>query len=225
MRVDVLIKTNHIVTSTGEVDTQVQFTEQVRLQTEDSEDQYNAGYAVSNLTSIDKVKVDILQEVMHQLRSEAQLLCVLFLAVVFQQQTSDEHSRQEGRDDTDHVGYSEALDRTRTEDSQDSTGQERSNVRVHNGTDGTLETVLNSLTHTLTAAQLLTNTLVDKHVRIDRHTHRQDDTGNTRQGQNSAERRQNTYQQEDVAYQCCIGNQTRNPTIIEDHIDQDQHEA
>ena len=197
----------------------------MRLQTEDGEDHECAGEAVSSLTSTYEIEVDILEEVLHQRGGEAQLLSIVFLAVVLQQEAGDEHSREEGGDDTDHVGNSEALDRTGTEDSQDSTGEERSHVRIHNRGDGTLETVLDSLTHTFTCAELLTDTLVDKHVRIDCTTHGEDDTGNTRQRQYCAERRENTYQQEYVANQRCVGNQTRDPTVVEDHIDQDKAET
>ena len=38
LRVDAVIKTNNVVTSTGEVDTEVQFAEDMRFQTQDSED-------------------------------------------------------------------------------------------------------------------------------------------------------------------------------------------
>jgi hypothetical protein len=98
-------------------------------------------------------------------------------------------------------------------------------VGINDSRDGTLETVLNSLAHVLAGAKLLTDTLVDKHVGIHCRTHRKHDTCDTRQRQYSRERRQDTYQQEYVAQQCEVGNQARNQTIVEDHVQQDQHKA
>ena len=223
--VDIIVKTNDIVTSSGEVDTEVQFTEQVRLQTQDSKDNECTGDAISNLTSCYEIEVDILEEVLHQRSGEAQLLGIVTLCIVLEQQTGDEHSREERGDDTDHVGNSEALDRTSTEDSQDGTSEEGRYVRVYDSADSPLETVFNSLTHSLATTEFLTDTLVDEHVCIHRTTHGQHDTCDTRKGQDGTERREDTYQQEDVANQCSIRNQTRNPTIVEDHVDQDEDEA
>ena len=197
----------------------------MRLQTQDSEDYHCAREAVSPFASSHEIEVYVLQEVLHEFRSEAQLLRILTLAVVLEQQTGDEHCRQERRDNTDHVSYSEALDRTGTEDCQDSTGKERSHVRIYDGRDSTLETILDSFTHPLSGLQLLADTLINKHVTIDRTTHRQDNTGDTRKGQYCAEGCQNTQQQEDVAYQCKVGDKTRNPAVIEDHVNQNQAEA
>ena len=223
--VDILVETNDIVTSAGEIDTEVQFTEDMRFQTEDSKDYECAGEAVSPFARSYEIEVHILQEVLHQRGGEAQFLSALAFSIVLEQQTGDEHSREERRDDTDHVRNGEALDRTGTEDSEDRTGEERSHVRIHDSGDGTLETVLDSFTHAFAGAQFLTDTLVDQHVGIHSGTHRQHDTGDTRQGQYSGEGCEDTEQQEDVAQQGGIGDETRNPAIVENHVDEDEHKA
>ena len=66
----------------------------------------------------------MLQEVLHQLGSETKFLSIFLLSICLEQQTANEHGCQERRNDTNHIGYSEALDRTCTEDSQDCTSQE-----------------------------------------------------------------------------------------------------
>ena len=116
-----MLKANNIVTTTGEINTQVQFTEEVRLQTEATYYYQYRRDDVSYLAGFHDICLGILQEVSGHLGGEAQLLRRIFLCIVLEQQTGNEHCRYERRDDTNHIGNSEALDRTCTEDSQDST--------------------------------------------------------------------------------------------------------
>ena len=159
----------------------------MRFQTEQTDNYQCSGDNIEYGLLTYPVNVDILQEVLHQFSGKAERFSILALSISLQPQTSQEDSRQEGRDNTNHVRNSETFDGACTEDSEDSTCQERGHVSVHNSGDSTLETVLNRLAQILTGFHFLTDTLVDKHVSIDGHTHRQYDTGNTRQSQYSRE--------------------------------------
>lgn len=95
--------------------------------------------------------------------------------------------------------------RTRTEDEQHDTGDQRRDVTVDDGRHGILVSFGHRNAQRLAHTQLLLDSLVNDHVGVDGHTHRQHDTGDTRQGQHGAERHQNAHQQEDVGKQGDVG--------------------
>ena len=138
---------------------------------------------------------------------------------------SKEHSGEERRYDTDDEGYGEAFYRTCTKHGQHDTCQERRYVCIDNSGDGALITVGDGCTQALTEFLLLTDSLEHKHVSIHCHTHRQHDTGDTRQGQHRSERSEDTEQQNNVAYQRCIGDETGDETVVENHIEEDKAEG
>ena len=77
----------------------------------------------------------------------------------------------------------------------------------------------------LATLEFLTDALENKHVSIHSHTHREHDTGNTRQGQNATERSEDTEYEEDVEQEGCISDKARNQTIVENHVDEDKAEG
>ena len=110
-------------------------------------------------------------------------------------------SRDDEQSGDTKQGRGEALYGAVTEDEEHDTGDDGRQVTVDDGRVGFRETVFDGQREPLAAAQLLLDTFVDDDVGIDGHTHRQDDTRDTRQRQHGAERHQDAHQQEDVGQQ------------------------
>ena len=140
-------------------------------------------------------------------------------------QTSHEHSGEERYEDTDDPGRSEALHRTCTEVEQDDTCDQRREVRVEDSAEGVGITLVQSLFHTQTLLQLFLDTLIDQHVSIHSSTQCQHDTCDTRHGQGSLERGEDTQCEEQVEQQGDIREDTRDEAIQHDHVDHQQHEG
>ena len=117
-------------------------------------------------------------------------------------QARDQDGREQRRDDTDDQRRSEALHGTRTEDEQHDTGDQRRDVTVDDGRHGILVSFGHRNAQRLAHTQLLLDSLVNDHVGVDGHTHRQNDTGDTGQRQHGSERDEHAEQEEQVAYQC-----------------------
>ena len=143
------------------------------------------------------------------------------------QQARNEHGAEERSDDTDDKGRGEALYGAVTEDEEHDTGDDGRQVTVDDGRVGFRETVFDGQREPLAAAQLLLDTFVDDDVGIDGHTHRQDDTRDTRQRQHGAERHQDAHQQEDVGQQGDVGHPACGlveQAHVEQHEDEGDHE-
>ena len=143
----------------------------------------------------------------------------------FEDHTGEEDRRDEGGDKTDDQGRSEATDRSCTEVEEDDTGDDRREVRVEDSAEGIAITVGDSAGHALAVAQLFLDTLIDKHVRVDRHTEREDKTGDTREGKDGVERSQDTEREEAVDDECEVGEHTRDEAISQPHVDHQEDEC
>ena len=82
---------------------------------------------------------------------------------------------------------------------------------------------MDGLAEALAGLELFLDTLIDDHVRIDRHTQRQDETGDTGQRQDGAERGEDTEQEDDVGQQRDVSGET-GALVEEHHVDQHQEE-
>ena len=116
------------------------------------------------------------------------------------------------------------MNRTSTEQEQYDTGDDGSDVTVENSRECVRETIGDSGRKVFTCTQLLFDTLVDNYVGIDCHTHCQDDTGDTGQGQNSTERREDTHHQEYVAQQSQVSKPTCT-AVEQSHVEKYQAEC
>ena len=137
----------------------------------------------------------------------------------FEDHTGEEDRRDEGGDKTDDQGRSEATDRPCTEVEEDDTGDDRREVRVEDSAEGIAITVGDSAGHALAVAQLFLDTLIDKHVRVNGHTEREDKTGDTREGEHGIERSEDTEREEAVDDECEVGDHTRDEAVSQAHVD------
>ena len=218
----ILVETNYECTTTGELNAIVQAVEYERSNT--CEDYYTRS-DVSPLTLADEVEVEVGEQVLRPLVRERNLapLCNDSL----NQQTSDENRAEQRSEDTDNESSCEALNRTITEYEENDTGDDSGQVTIDNCRVSVRETVLDSSVNTLTTTQLLLDTLVDNYVSIYRHTHCQNDTCDTRQGQYCTERYEAAHQKEyignqsDIRYPTCC---TIEQAHIEEYEDKRQEE-
>ena len=144
------------------------------------------------------------------------------LDAVVEDESGDEDGRQHGGDDTDDERGREALDRTGAEEEEHDTRQEGGHLAVDDGGVGVLVTVGDGLAQTLAGLELFLDALIDDHVGIHGHTQGQDETGDTRQRQHSAEGGQGAEEEHDVGKQRDVGGDTGS-LVEEEHVE--QHEA
>ena len=145
--------------------------------------------------------------------------------LVFVEQTCQIDSGEEVTNNTDDPGCSEATDRTGTDHEQDDTCDQRGEVGVEDGREGIAVTLSHRFLHIFTLAQLLLDTLVDKHVGIHGSTQRKHHTGDTTHRQGSLERGQDTKREEHIDDQGTDSDRTRDDVIDGKHEDDQQHES
>ena len=146
------------------------------------------------------------------------------LDTVVEDQTGDEDGGEDRSDDTDDQRRGEALDRTGTEDEEDDTGKEGGHLTVDDGGISVLVTVGDSLAQTLAGGKLLLDTFIYDNVGIHSHTHGQDETGDTRQGQDSSERDEDSEEEKHVAEKGDVSGDTGS-LIEEYHVEEDEQEG
>nr|GEZ76015.1 hypothetical protein [Tanacetum cinerariifolium] len=102
-----------------------------------------------------------------------------------------------GKDPEGH-GDRKTLHRACAHRKENAADQQRRQVGVEDGSVGAVETFVDRTLHCHAIGNLLTNPREDQHVRIDRHAHRQNDTGDTRQGQCCTQQRHQRQQHDHV---------------------------
>ena len=214
-----LVESDHECTSAGEVHT---VCEALGEHGHDADDDDDGGNDISVFSLVEEIDGGILQEVPGEFVVECDVLA--FCQSVIDDDTGDEDGCEDRSDDTDDQRGSEALYRTGTEDEQYDTCQYSSDLSVYDGRICVRITVGNRLAQTFAGAEFLLDTFIYDHVRIDRHTQSQDETGDTWQSQYCRERYQGTEQQNHVRQQCRIGDETC-AMIEEYHVAEHQQEG
>ena len=151
----------------------------------DGDQQQDSGDHIRNLTFPYKIEVCIGQEVLGKPVREGHVFFPFQHSG--EDQPSDQDCRKQRSQNTDDQGRCKTLYRTCSKYKQDDTGDQRGYVTVDNSRHSVLVTFGHCYVQCLAHTQLLFDPFVDDDVRIDRHTHRQHDTGNTRQGQYGSE--------------------------------------
>ena len=124
----------------------------------------------------------------------------------------------------DDEGGGEALDGTATEHEEDDTGEDGGHLSVDDGGVGVAVTVGHGLAETLAGGKLFLDSFVDDHVRIHCHTHGQDETCDTGQGEHGSEGNQCAEEEENVAQKGYVSCDTGSH-VEEDHVDEHQDEG
>lgn len=158
-----LVERHHIVATTGEVDALAQTT---CSEADDSDEDSHSVASEAHLVHGHELVVGVLHEVLREPSPEPQVHPLAVVELVFVEQTCQIDSGEEVTNNTDDPGCSEATDRTGTDNEQDDTCDQRGEVGVEDGREGIAVTLSHRFLHILTLAQLLLDTLVDKHVGI-----------------------------------------------------------
>ena len=216
---DRLVKAYDIGTATGEVDTVGKALGEDGNQGDEDE---GAGNDIGPLACAYEVEVGVLEEVLGEPVLERDVLSLL--DTVVEDQTGDEDGSKNGSDDTDDERGGEALDGTGTEHEEHDTGEEGGHLSVDDGGISVLVTVSHSLAQALAGGKLLLDTFIYDHVRIHSHTHGQDQTGNTRQGQDCSEGNEDSKEEKHVAEEGDVSCDTC-ALIEEYHVDEDEQEG
>src|SRR5437867_3009609 len=112
---------------------------------------------------------------------------------------TDDDGAEHAGDDADHERERESLDRAGAELIQDHTGDERSEVRVEDGSlERALVTRVDRSHQRLTRHGLLPDALENEHVRVDGDRHGQYNPGDARKRQRSLEPREDAEQEDNV---------------------------
>ena len=136
-----------------------------------------------------------------------------------EQEVGDGQRGEHGHDNTDAQRGSEADDRAGAKEEQHAARDQGGDVGVQNCGERTLEAGVNGALDGLAGSHFLLDALEDNDVRIDRHTDRQDDTCNARQGQVYADQAEQQCLDNHVEAQSQAGNKARNAV----HDDHEQH--
>ena len=83
---------------------------------------------------------------------------------------------------------------------------------------------MHCLSEALARLEFLLDTLIDDHVRIHCHTERKDETGDTREGEDGAERCEGSEEEHHVGEEGCVSCKACS-LIEEDHVQEDEHEC
>ncbi len=216
---DGLVKADHIGTAAGEVYT---VAEALECDGSDGDEDEDAGDGVGPLLCSDEVCLGILENILGELVGEGYGLACL--DAVIEDDAGDEDGGKNGSDDTDDEGGGKALDRTGTKDVEDDTGDEGCELTVDDCGVSVLVTVCNGEGESLACSQLFLDTLIDDNVGIHSHTQCKDETGDTREGKDGAEAYEDTEEEENVAEQSHVGNET-GALVEEYHVDEHQAEC
>ena len=138
--------------------------------------------------------------------------------------TSDENCCEQRSEDTYNKSGCETSNWTNTEISKNYTYKNSSDVGVEDCRISVLVTVCNSRLNHLAGSHFFADTLVDKYVSIHRHTYRKYHTCDTRESENSTKRCHNTEDEEEVANQSNVGNDT-SLVVVENHVDKYEDES
>ena len=198
-----LIEPDDVSTTTSELGAEV---EPLSDKRDARHDDYSGSDDIGNLTLVQEIDMRVIEESLRPLARERNITPLSSNPV--DQQARDEDGADERGDDTDNQRCSETAHGTVAEDQQDNTRDDSRQVTVDDGRIGFRETILDSQRQPFATAKLLLDTFVNNDVGVDGHTHRQHDTGNTRQSQHSTERNENAHQQENVSQQRDIGQPT-----------------
>ncbi len=87
---------------------------------------------------------------------------------------------------------------------------------VDDGPEGLVIAAVDAGLQGLAGMELLPHAFIDQHVGVHRHAHRQDDTGDARQGEGGAEQGQHPQKEDDVDHQGVVGHQP-GEAVVEDH--------
>ena len=213
--IDRLFETYHIVTSAREVDT---LFEAARRERHNSNHQQYARDDITHNACFDKVELRVLEPAACNIGSERDVAFFVAFYQTFVHQTCQEHGRKHRSDDTDNQRCGKAFDGACAKIGQNDTGQNGCNVGVDDGRQGVSVTIADGFFEVFACAQLFANAFIYQHIGIDGHTHCQHYTGDTRQGEHCLERRQDAEQEEYVAKQCQVGNESGNESVVEHHI-------
>ena len=167
----------------------------------------------------------VLHQVLREVGVELQTEPLVFLEAVLVNETGEEHCCEERAEDTNDPRGGEALDRTCTEVEQNDTGDDRSEVRVEDSREGIAIACFQCVLDALASAHFFLDTLIDEHVGIDSRTQRKHDTGETRHGERSLERREDSEREEQVDDEGAVGHHTRDEAVHHDHVDHQEHEG
>ena len=100
-----------------------------------------------------------------------------------EQCTADSDRREHGYSDTKAEREGEPLHRRTAQEEEDAGGDDDCHIRIKDGDKCTFESGLDSQPKHLAGCDLFFESFKDEDIRIDRHTDRQDNTCDTRQGQ------------------------------------------
>ena len=217
-----MIKLNNEVAATREVDATVQ-TAHAEQDAHDHDQSQNDDRSL--LGGTHEVELYVLHQVTGQAGVEGHLVEGALVHEVLHHEACCKHGGEERAADTDYQGHGKTADGTRTEQNQDDTGDNSGQVRVEDGRERVLVTIADGSLQALTGTQLLLAALEDKHVGIHRHTERQHDTGDTRQGKHTLERSQDTDGEEEVHQQTQVGDAASVDTIGANHEDHQQNQC
>ena len=87
-----------------------------------------------------------------------------------------------------------------------------------------LKTVLHHQPHALAGPDFFPHTLVDDHVRVDRHSKGENNTGDTGECEDCSNGCENTKEEEYIGEQCNIGNMAC-AIIIQRHVKENTYES
>src|SRR5438552_2585357 len=115
----------------------------------------------------------------------------------------EDHARHEkrgehGGEEADEQRDGESLDRSRSELEEEQRRDDGRHVRVDDGAEGALESLLDRGANGLPFAQLLADALEHEHVRVHGHAERQDDAGDAGQRERRLEVRQHSETEDEV---------------------------
>ena len=219
LRGDRLVETDGVGTAAAEVDAEGEALGEDEGQADQADD---TGDEVGLLAHAEEVDVRVLEETARPFGGEGDVLVAFQTGL--ENEAGDEDRGEHRGDDTDYEHGGKAFDRTAAEEVEDDTGQDRGDLAVEDGRVGVLVTVADGQAESLAGVEFLFDTLVDDHVGVDRHTHRQHETCDTGEGEHRTEGSEGAEQEEHVAEQCDVGGHT-GLAVEDDHIDQHQDEG
>ena len=130
-----------------------------------------------------------------------------------------EHTHQ----DAENQSYRESFDLLRSDNVKYQSGNQGRYVRIDNRHRGFVETVSNRHPKRGPFGELFADSFKNQNVRINGHTHRQYQTGQSCQGQRLSNGHDQCKNQNQVQHQGETGNDT-GESVIDDHKDQDDYQ-
>src|SRR5439155_25279665 len=125
--------------------------------------------------------------------------------------------------DTETQRHCKTLNRSRAEEKQRKTGDERRHVRVNDRQQRLIVSSIHGKTNRLALPEFLTDAFKNQHIGIHTHPDRQNDPGNARQGQGRIQPRQDADETDQIQGQREVRNQTGEQVI--DHHEEHHHGA